>query len=175
MKTSKADVYRQYNLPEKLIRSGGLKSLLRYANPIEKGVYWYWFSRQIRQRDVSKYGTCISCGRELTFETAQAGHFIPAVKCDRELLFDFQNVNAECAGCNAFDEFHLVPYARNLDKRWGAGTADSLEARKKAREENKEVIRDWKGDVYARLIRELPIYQASLTTYPESYPQVKFS
>jgi 5-methylcytosine-specific restriction endonuclease McrA len=160
-KQSKAAIYREHGIPESLIRGGGLHSLLRYKNPPEKGVYWYYLSRYVRQRDVDKWGTCISCGRYITFETCQAGHFMPASSCGRDLLFDLTNVNAECSQCNAWDETHLLGYAENLDKRYGQGTSLSL---RKRRDEYKAgpLLKDWKGHEYAELVRRLPNYPHNL-------------
>lgn len=131
-------------------------SNLRYQNPLEKGIYWYHISLFVRQRDVKKYGTCISCGREITIDTAQAGHFMPAKDCGRDLLFDLTNVNAECASCNGFDETHLLGYAENLDKRYGVGTALSLRNRRqeyKDKLKRGEVTKDWKKHEYETKIQ----------------------
>lgn len=134
------------------------KSNLRYKNPVEKGIYWYWFGRYVRERDVLKYGTCISCEKQITFETCDPGHFMPAADCGRDLLFDEQNVNAECKQCNAWDETHLLGYAEGLDKRYGAGMAMSLRQR---REDYKKgpPLKDFKGYEYAEMIKKLPTYQ----------------
>jgi len=131
---------------------------LRYRNPPEKGIYWYLFSQFVRRRDVEKYGTCISCGKPITYETAQAGHFMPASNCGRDLLFDPLNVNAECGQCNAFDEAHLLGYAENLDKRYGAGTALSLRKRRQEYLEQSKIkpVKDFKAPEYIEKIRQLP-------------------
>lgn len=111
-----------------ILRSWGILGpiWLRYKNPIEKGIYWYLFSKAVRTRDVEKYGTCVSCGRTITVDTCDAGHFIPAASCGIDLLFDPINVNAECSHCNAWDDLHLLGYAKTLDKRYGEETAESL-------------------------------------------------
>jgi len=160
-KISKASIYREYFIPEYLIRGGGLKSLMRYTNPPEKGIYWYYFSKEVRKRDVEKYGTCISCGRPIEFETCQAGHFMPASTCGRDLLFDPLNVNAECARCNAWDETHLLGYAENLDKRYGEGTAISLRKRREDYQKGGP-LKDWKASEYAIKIKQL-------STYPQPF------
>lgn len=160
-KKSKADIYREYFIPENLIRGGGMRSLMRYNTPPEKGIYWYYFSRYVRQRDVDTWGVCISCGKPITFETAQAGHFMPASDCGRDLLFNHRNVNAECGRCNAFDSTHLLGYADNLDKRYGAGTAASLRALRDQYKKLESPLKDWKGFEYAEKIKALPNYPHS--------------
>lgn len=129
---------------------------LRYKSPPEKGVFWYYFSRYVRKRDVEKYGTCISCGRPITFDTCDAGHFMPASDCGRDLLFDPTNVNAECSKCNAWDSTHLLGYAEGLDKRYGEGTAKELRERRDAHRNSGIPVKDWKAIDYAEKIRALP-------------------
>ncbi len=136
-------------------------SWLRYKTPPEKGIYWYLFSLYIRQRDVEKYGTCISCGKPITVDTCDAGHFIPAGSCGRDLLFDERNVNAECGRCNAWDEGHLFGYEKNLDLRYGEGTAQALKERYFEYKNSPTPIKDWKVDIYREKIHAL-----------KSYPQV---
>lgn len=139
------------------------KVTLRYRNPLEKGVFWYYFSLYIRQRDVSTYGVCISCGQPITLESCQAGHFMPAKNCGRDLLFDEINVNAECNQCNAWDDTHLLGYSEELDRRYGPGTAKELrERRERYRKGRDGVIKDWKPEEYAEMIKKLTTYRERL-------------
>ena len=157
-KETKASIFRRWFIPESVIKGGGWNKVFRYQNPIEKGIYWWHFSREVRKRDVAKWGTCISCGRPITIETSQAGHFMPAEDCGRDLLFDERNVNAECSRCNAWDETHLLGYAENLDKRYGVGTAFSLRKRRqeyKDKLKRGEVVKDWKREEYEQKLYEL--------------------
>ncbi len=155
MKQSKADFLRSWNLPYPSFQYHHL----RYKQPPEKGVLWYFFSLHVRLRDIEKYGTCISCSQPITLLNAQAGHFMPADDCGRDLLFDERNVNAECKHCNGFDGAHLLGYAENLDKRYGPGTAAELrERRERYRKGRDGVVKDWKRDQYAEMIRALPTY-----------------
>lgn len=126
-KTTTAGLMREYGLPESF---KGSKRALRYSNPIEKGICWYWFAMYIRARDAERWGRCISCGKVKTFEQLQAGHFAPAGGSGIDLLMDEMNVHGECNDCNAFDQMHLLGYARNLNIRYGKGTAEALEARR---------------------------------------------
>lgn len=117
-KATQISILRSYGIPGPIS--------LRYKNPLEKGIYWYLFSLAIRTRDVERYGTCVSCGRVITVETCDAGHFIPAASCGPKLLFDPLNVNAECSRCNAWDDLHLLGYAKTLNARYGEHTAEIL-------------------------------------------------
>lgn len=142
-KQTKADFLREWGLPYPSFQYHHL----RYRSPAEKGVLWYYFSLFIRERDVRLWGTCISCGRSIDVENSNAGHFMPAADCGRDLLFDERNVNAECSRCNAWDETHLLGYAEGLDQRYGPGTAQRLRAR---REEYLDGPRakDWNTEEY---------------------------
>lgn len=126
-RASKRDICRKWGLPDTYQTAN-----LRYQNPIEKGIYWYFFSLFIRKRDIERWGACISCGRAITVETCDAGHFCPAGSSGYNLLFNEKNVNAECSHCNAWDDMHLIGYQKGLDKRYGDGTAHALIKQRKA-------------------------------------------
>lgn len=160
-KLTKADFLRSWGLQSPPFRYHHL----RYTSPPEKGVYWHYFSLEVRMRDVGLWGTCISCGRPITMETCDAGHFAPAANCGLDLLFDPVNVNAECAHCNAFDEMHLIGYAKNLDKRYGYGTAEMLYAKRQNYKDQTPYqdgtmprAKDWKPQEYADKIKTLTSY-----------------
>lgn len=150
-KESVRDFLRSWHLPEPVVKSW--RAFCRYRNPIEKGIYWWHFSQFIRKRDLKKYGTCISCGKRI--EDGHAGHFISASKCGRDLLFDPTNVNLECAGCNMWDKQKLG-YERNLDIRYGAGTAQALKDRWWAYKTG-GIVRDWTREEYTEKLGELGI------------------
>lgn len=150
-KQTKADFLRSWGLPYPEFQF----SNLRYKNPPEKGVYWYFISLHVRNRDVKTWGTCISCGREITVNTCQAGHFAPANNCGRDLLFDLDNIHAECERCNAWDSGHLFGYEKNLVKRYGEDFVKKLKARYLAYRESKEPLKDFKGSEYAEKIKAL--------------------
>jgi hypothetical protein len=163
VKQSKADFLRSWgfgNNPS--IMKAGF-SYFRYKNPIEKGIYWYYFSLEIRKRDVEIWGKCISCGRKITLETCDAGHFMPARDCGRDLLFDPVNVNAECKHCNAFDGAHLLGYAEGLDRRYGEGTANTMREIRRAFLSLGKPLKDWKAAEYADMIKKLKSYQEAVS------------
>jgi len=81
------------------------------------------FNEYIRLRD--EYKPCISCGQK---KILQAGHFYPVSGYDG-LRFDEDNVNGECAGCNCFDESHLIRYYDNLMSRIGEEKFEALKLR----------------------------------------------
>ena len=78
------------------------------------------FNEYIRLRDKNR--PCISCGE---FKKLQAGHFFPVRGYDG-VRFDEFNVNGECAGCNGFNNAHLIFYAINLKKKIGDENFEKL-------------------------------------------------
>ncbi len=149
--TTITNLMREYGLPDTMVKAG--KKALRYRQPAEKGIYWYWFARFIRMRDAYKWGRCISCDQPKTFSELQAGHFAPARDCGFAMLFDQANVHGECGGCNAYDEAHLWGYEKNLDKRYGADTGKALRVRYEMR--NSVITKEWSRYEYAKQIPKI--------------------
>lgn len=80
-------------------------------------------NKYIRLRDNGK--PCVSCGE---FKTLQAGHYY-AVQGYDSLRFDPDNIHGECAGCNCFNESHLILYSKNIVGRIGQERLDALDER----------------------------------------------
>jgi hypothetical protein len=90
------------------------------------------FNAYIRARDKGK--PCISCGKP---KDLQAGHFYPVRMYDG-LRFNEDNCHGECAGCNGFDDMHLLGYCKNLKERIGENAFERL----------KTMAGDYKRDGY---------------------------
>ena len=88
------------------------------------------FNAYIRKRDEGL--PCISCGE---FKPLQAGHYYPVQGYDG-LRFNGFNVNGECAGCNCFDDAHLINYGDNLLERIGEDDFAELKAQAKDYKQN---------------------------------------
>ena len=94
------------------------------------------FNKAIRERDSQDgYFTCISCGRTLTTDLMDCGHFVP-VKNSSFLRFNEYNCSGECKRCNGFDEFHLIGYRRGIIEKYGEGVLLHLE-------QNARLIKKW--------------------------------
>ena len=117
------------------------------------------FNKYIRTRDSGGgYFTCISCSLTKTTDEMNAGHFF-AVKGYDGLRFDEENVHGECAGCNCWNESHLIGYQDNLKKKIGT---KNLNALKKRAEEYKMGYHKWqrvdleeKIEYYKQRIKEV--------------------
>jgi len=155
-KPSKKSLLRAWGLPESFQWSN-----LRYKNPYQKGIYWYYVSLEVRKRDVEKYGKCIATGRPITMENSDAGHFCPAANCGRDLLFDLKNIHAESKFSNAFDSGHLIGYRKGLVERYGEAHVKDLEDRYLFYRKSKTPQKDWTASEYELLIKKLPSFQQS--------------
>lgn len=87
------------------------------------------FSKYIRYRDGKIINgewqaPCITCGKWYLVTEIQAGHFMS--RRFNSLRFDEENVNAQCVGCNVFRYGEQFKYAKELDLKYGEGTADRL-------------------------------------------------
>lgn len=109
------------------------------------------FGEYIRLRDNGL--PCISCGEPK--EYLQCGHFYAKQGYDG-LRYDVFNSNGECAGCNCFDESHLIGYADNLLIKIGKVEYELLKMRagdykqhghKWTRSEMEDVISTFKGKI----------------------------
>ena len=92
------------------------KTLPKLKKEAEKYVNAY-----VRKRDAEL--PCISCGKH---KVLQAGHYYP-VKGYDGLRFNTDNIHGECAGCNCFDESHLIHYTKNIKDRIGLERFEELE------------------------------------------------
>lgn len=148
-KPTKAEFLRSWGLPPTFQWRN-----LRYKNPPEKGVFWYYVSLYVRHRDVAKYGVCISCGKPITVDSCDAGHYCPASSCGRDLLFDLDQLSGECKRCNGFDEGHLIGYRKGLITRYGEQHVLDIERRYQEYKTGPP-IKDWKASEYGQKIKEI--------------------
>ena len=90
------------------------------------------FSLFIRTRDSQAYEgkafRCISCGRVLPIEQADAGHMIN--RAHMSLRFNELNVNAQCRHCNRFREGDYSGYRQGMIQKVGEPKVLLLEASK---------------------------------------------
>jgi hypothetical protein len=107
------------------------------------------FSIWIRHRDTKDgYGFCISCGKPITFETCDCGHYIN--RRHMATRFDEINCNGQCRNCNRFDEGNIQGYRKGLIKKHGIEKVELLEFRK----HNKTYYNDI---IYKELIKKYKI------------------
>ena len=87
------------------------------------------FSEFIRKRDTKGgFGRCISCGKIITYDTSDCGHYVN--RKHMSTRFDEQNCNAQCRSCNRFDEGNIQGYRKGLIAKYGEKVVDMLEYKK---------------------------------------------
>lgn len=108
---------------------------------------WRLFSLYIRQRDAKERGkdgyvACITCGQVRHWKGMDAGHYVS--RRHQATLYMFNNVHAQCKGCNGFPGMtngvpdaagRPIAYAQWIDSYYGEGTAAHIrmQARMKCR------------------------------------------
>jgi len=148
-KQTKIGLWREWNVPDWAYH--------RYEGM--RGVYWFWFSRTIRERDYERWsGKCMTCGKYVEKGSDQAGHLFAARNCGFRLLFEPMNVHLQHSKCNnpRFTPSAGVFNALNIEKRYGEGTIARLAQKKEER------TKEWTKEQYTKEIQKLPAYQASL-------------
>lgn len=96
----------------------------------EKKKTWAVFSKYIRLRDaVRTTGTlaeakCVSCQKKYPIKSLQAGHFVS--RTHTSVMFDEQNVHAQCVGCNMFKQGNFAGYLEEMRRLYGETVIDRI-------------------------------------------------
>jgi hypothetical protein len=88
------------------------------------------FSIFIRQRDSDEngWGRCITCGAIKNWKESDNGHFISrAVYATR---WNEQNCALQCKRCNGFRGGEQHIFSKEIDRKYGEGTADKLQMKR---------------------------------------------
>lgn len=86
----------------------------------------HWFSIYIRLRDANDEGycRCIVSGEWVHWMDCDAGHFIS--RGEKATKYHEQNVHAQKRQSNRFKSGEQLLYGKNLDVKYGKGTADKI-------------------------------------------------
>ena len=84
------------------------------------------FSQYIRLKDADEFGnaTCFTCGKVDHWKKLQNGHFQSRKHYSTRWLE--LNCQVQCAGCNVFRYGEQFLFSKNLDIKYGDGTAEEL-------------------------------------------------
>ena len=119
-----------------------------------------YFSKYIRYRDATKkggvyYAPCITCDKWLPIKQMHAGHF---QSCrHNSTRYNDENVNAQCAACNTYNQGEQFKYAKALDLKYGEGTAEKLE--KLAQEYHKLTVEEL-NDIISEAKHNISYYES---------------
>lgn len=109
-----------------------------------------WFSLYARLEEADEDGMCecITCGAMKHFKSIHCGHFVSRGRLSTR--YTRKNVASQCAGCNCFGAGRQYEFGKQIDERYGEGTADELMSRPKdgfkiSKGEYREMIDDFKG------------------------------
>ena len=83
------------------------------------------FSLYIRNRySKNSKAKCFTCGKVDDIKGLHAGHFMS--RKHYSTRWDETNVQVQCPKCNLFGQGEQYTFSKNLDKKYGKGTADKL-------------------------------------------------
>jgi hypothetical protein len=87
---------------------------------------WKIFSeyRRLLDTDQNGNGHCVTCGKPLHWKEGHCGHFIS--RRHKATKYDEQNTALQCAYCNTYNQGEQFKFAKEIDKRYGKGTADKI-------------------------------------------------
>ena len=99
----------------------GLKTISKLKKELDK-----WFSLYIRLRD-SKDGMsiCFTCNKIDHYKKLQCGHF--QSRRHTSTRWDKTNCQVQCVKCNMFNQGEQFKFSKNIDAKYGDGTALKLE------------------------------------------------
>ena len=81
--------------------------------------------RRLEEANDEGYVRCISCGKVMTWQEAQGGHYIPRTVRTTEL--DKDNIWPQCPQCNGVRGGNPIAYRYSLVKRIGKERVERLE------------------------------------------------
>ena len=114
-----------------------------------------WFSLYIRLRDANEYGMvqCFTSGRVYHYKSIHAGHFISR-RCLSTRWCEF-NVQPQSAADNLFGQGKQWQFGINLDAKYGAGTAEEIQAKARQIQKFSRVDYEEKIGYYKSLVEKL--------------------
>tara|TARA_R110002020_G_scaffold232155_1_gene443655 strand:- start:491 stop:895 length:405 start_codon:yes stop_codon:yes gene_type:complete len=103
-----------------------MKSISKLKKELDK-----WFSLYIRLRDADELGftKCFTSGRYYHYKNIHAGHFMSR-KC-LSTRWSELNVQAQSAADNLFAQGRQYQFGKELDAKYGEGTAEDLQIKSK--------------------------------------------
>ena len=127
------------------IRTSKRKKRICSTTSLRKKLWSAFFSPYVRLKEGYR---CYTCGKQLTKETSQAGHF------RHKDCLDFFEPNIHCQGscCNTYRSGNLAIYAEKLETQYGYGIIQQInkladEAKPLKRQELLDKIEYYKNEL----------------------------
>jgi len=104
----------------KRCRANTLKGMIQILDKV--------FSEYIRRRDAggSEYVRCVTCNTVKHWKEMDSGHFVN--RNHLSTRWDIRNSNTQCPQCNRFKSGKQHRHGLAIDRKYGKGTADQLQA-----------------------------------------------
>ena len=78
------------------------------------------------ESDADGNGVCVSCGKLVTWQEANGGHFQPKGRNYNGSCLDERNTHYQCCGCNCFRQGNPAGYHKSMMNRYGEAVIDEL-------------------------------------------------
>ncbi len=80
---------------------------------------------RLLETDENGYGYCCSCGKMLTWNEGQGGHFHPKGRNYNAAAFEEDNVHLQCSTCNCGQGGNASGYLKYMNQNYGEWNKDS--------------------------------------------------
>ena len=127
-----------------------MKSISKLKKELDK-----WFSLFIRLRDADDLGfvKCFTSGRYYHYKNIHAGHFMS--RKSHSTRWDEINVQPQSIGDNLFAQGRQYQFGKELDLKYGEGTAESLQQKAREIQKFSRVDYEEKISYYKDLVEKL--------------------
>ena len=127
-----------------------LKTISKLKKELDK-----WFSLYIRLRDADDLGfvKCFTSGRYYHYKNLHAGHFIS--RTAHSTRWDDINVQPQSVADNLFGQGEQYKFGKELDLKYGEGTAESLQQKARQIQKFSRVDYEDKISYYKSLVEKL--------------------
>ena len=117
---------------------------------------WQHFSKYIRLRDRipnTDYCRCATCTTSKHWKEMDAGHFVS--RRHKSTKYHPKNVLAQCPYCNRFNQGKQFEMGKEIDRRFGEGTADLMLAKSRESYKLHQFEIDQLGNIYKEKVKKL--------------------
>ena len=113
------------------------------------------FSTYVRLRDLTLNGEaiCVTCNIAKPYKQMQNGHFMS--RRHMSTRFEEMNTAVQCMGCNMYNQGMQYEMSKYLDKKYGEGTAESMQVLSRQIKKIGRIDYDYLIDLYKDKVKQL--------------------